>query len=212
MQMQKIWDQKNLQERIYKAGVIAVLVIDDADAAVPLAHALLKGGIDAIELTLRTPAAMDAIKEIKSNVPGEQVRQVVELGADFGVAPGLNPKIVKESQKLGFPFCPGIMTPSDIEAAVSLGCRLLKFFPAEPAGGVAYLKSMAGPYGHLNLRFIPLGGLNERNLASYLQLPIIPAVGGSWIAKRDVIRKRDWNTIARNAEQAMKIVKKMRGE
>jgi 2-dehydro-3-deoxyphosphogluconate aldolase/(4S)-4-hydroxy-2-oxoglutarate aldolase len=211
-----------LCNKMYRSGVIAVLVIDDAKDAVPLARALLEGGVDIMELTLRTPAAMDALAEIKNHVPEmmvgigtvltpEQVKLITELGAAFGVAPGLNPDVVKSAQQEGLPFSPGIVTPSDIECAVGLGCNVLKYFPAEPAGGLAYLKSMANPYSHLGLKYVPLGGLNQDNFKAYLEFPFVLAVGGSWIAKRDVIQKNDWKTITNNARRASEIVQSLRG-
>jgi 2-dehydro-3-deoxyphosphogluconate aldolase/(4S)-4-hydroxy-2-oxoglutarate aldolase len=215
--------ESNLEEKIYKCGVIAVLVIDNANDAVPLANALLEGGINAMELTLRTPAAMDALNQIRDNVPEmivgvgtvitqEQVNNIIDIGVMFGVAPGFNPNIVKAAQKGNLPFYPGIVTPSDIEAAVELGCRILKFFPAEPSGGLTYFKSMISPYSYLKLRYIPLGGLNEHNFKPYLLDESILAVGGTWIAKRDLIRNKDWKTIIGNAQMATKIVKNLRGE
>jgi len=211
-----------LCNKMYQSGVIAVLVIDDVKDAVPLAHALLEGGVDIMELTLRTPAAVDALQEIKDNVPEmvvgigtvltpDQVKQINTRGAAFGVAPGLNPKVVKTAQEEGLPFSPGIVTPSDIECAIELGCNVLKYFPAEPAGGLPYLKSMANPYGHLGLKYVPLGGLNQDNFKAYLEFPSILAVGGSWIAKRNVIQKNDWKTIMENARQASQVVKSVRG-
>ncbi|MFC1634307.1 bifunctional 4-hydroxy-2-oxoglutarate aldolase/2-dehydro-3-deoxy-phosphogluconate aldolase [Planctomycetota bacterium] len=211
-----------LCNKMYQSGVIAVLVIDEVKDAVPLARALLEGGVDIMELTLRTPAAVDALQEIKNHVPemmvgigtvlaSDQVRQITKLGAAFGVAPGLNPNVVKTAQKEGLPFSPGIVTPSDIECAIELGCNVLKYFPAEPAGGLAYLKSMANPYTHLGLKYVPLGGLNQDNFKAYLEFPSILAVGGSWIAKRDVIQKNDWKTITEIARQTSQVVKKLRG-
>jgi 2-dehydro-3-deoxyphosphogluconate aldolase/(4S)-4-hydroxy-2-oxoglutarate aldolase len=211
-----------LCNRMYQSGVIAVLIIDDVKDAVPLARALLEGKVDIMELTLRTPAAMDALQEIKNNVPEmmvgigtvltpDQVKQITKLGAAFGVAPGLNPDVVKTAQKEGLPFSPGIVTPSEIERAIELGCNVLKYFPAEPAGGLTYLKSMANPYNHLELKYVPLGGLNQSNFKAYLESPSILAVGGSWIAKRDVIQKNDWKTITNNARQASQVVKNLRG-
>lgn len=211
-----------LCNKMYRSGVIAVLVIDEVKDAVPLALVLLEGGVDIMELTLRTPAAVDALQEIKNNVPDmmvgigtvltpDQVRQITKLGAAFGVAPGLNPSVVKTAQEDGLPFSPGIVTPSDIECAVELGCNVLKYFPAEPAGGLTYLKSMASPYAHLNLKYVPLGGLNQDNFKAYLEFPSILAVGGSWIAKRDVIQKNDWKTITENAHRASQVVKQLRG-
>ncbi len=122
------------------------------------------------------------------------------------MAPGLNPRVVQRAQALGLPFAPGVATPSDIEAAVELGCRELKFFPAEPSGGMKYLTSMKAPYAHLELSFIPLGGLNAQNMASYLADPAIPAIGGSWLAPRKLIQQQDWDAITANAAEARSII------
>jgi 2-dehydro-3-deoxyphosphogluconate aldolase/(4S)-4-hydroxy-2-oxoglutarate aldolase len=208
-------------ERIESCGVVAVLVIDEVKHAVPLARALLAGGIDVMELTLRTPAALGSLRTIRAEVPEmlagigtiltpAQVLEVVEAHAQFGVAPGLNPGVVKTSQDAGLPFAPGVATPSDVEGALELGCRDVKFFPAEPSGGMKYLKSMAAPYSHLGVRFIPLGGLTAENMRSYLGDPIVPAIGGSWIASRKVIQAEDWDMITKNAEEARGIVDQLR--
>ncbi len=210
-----IWD------RIEKSGVIAVLVIDDEAHARPLAEALLAGGVDVMELTLRTDAALGALKTIRKEVPDmlagigtiltpEQVEQVVEADGAFGVAPGCNPRVVRRAQELGLPFGPGIATASDIEAAVELGCRQLKFFPAEPTGGMKYLKSVMAPYAHLGLKYVPLGGLNATNMVDYLSHPAVPAVGGSWIAKRDLIQQADWTAITERAAEARRIIDDLR--
>ncbi|MFC1758192.1 bifunctional 4-hydroxy-2-oxoglutarate aldolase/2-dehydro-3-deoxy-phosphogluconate aldolase [Planctomycetota bacterium] len=202
--------------RIEACGVVSVLVIDDAQHAVPLAKALLDGGIDAMELTLRTPAAIEALQLIRKNVPEmlagigtiltkQQIGDVVEAGARFGVAPGLNANIVTEAQRLGLPFAPGIATPSDVELAIELGCRELKFFPAEPSGGLGYLKSLAAPYAHLGIRYVPLGGVNLTNLPAYMSDPNVMAVGGSWLAPRADINKQDWQTITDRAAEARRV-------
>ncbi|NLF06790.1 MAG: bifunctional 4-hydroxy-2-oxoglutarate aldolase/2-dehydro-3-deoxy-phosphogluconate aldolase [Pirellulaceae bacterium] len=198
--------------RIERTGILAVLVVDRAKDAAPLARALLDGGIDAIELTLRTEAAIDAIRTIKRETPemlvgagtvlsAEQVRRAAEAGADFALAPGMNPTVVRAAQTIGLPFVPGTATPSDIERALECGCRTLKFFPAEPSGGLPYLKSMAAPYAHLDVRFIPLGGLNADNAVGYLGDPLVAAVGGSWIAGRKSIADGAWPTITALARQ-----------
>ena len=208
-------------EKIDRAGVIAVLVVDEVKHAVPLAHALMKGGVDAIELTLRTPAAMDAAKAIKKEVPEltlgfgtvltvDQVKAVADLGADFAVAPGCNPKVIEEANKFGLSFAPGIMTPSDIELAVEQGCRVLKYFPAETSGGMDQLKNMSAPYQYLDLKFIPLGGLNILNASTYLESRLITAIGGSWIAKRDVIQSENWELITSNALEIRQLIDKVR--
>ena len=215
------YDQ-SIYNEIYKTGVIAVLVIDRTEDAVPTAKALIDNGINAIELTLRTSAALDALQEIKANVPEMiigvgtvlepgQIRRIVDNGASFAVAPGLNPAVIEEAKKKQLPFAPGVVTPSDIECAIELGCDVLKFFPAEPSGGMNYLKSMSGPYKHLDLKYIPLGGLNAKNMREYLESDLVPAIGGSWLAASNLIAQENWSQIARNAKEASSIVKEIRG-
>ncbi|MCA9230832.1 MAG: bifunctional 4-hydroxy-2-oxoglutarate aldolase/2-dehydro-3-deoxy-phosphogluconate aldolase [Planctomycetales bacterium] len=205
------------------AGVLAVLVVDDAADAVPLAEALLAGGVNAMELTLRTEAAMDSLVAIRQSVPGMkvgigtiltpvQVEQVAAAGAAFGVSPGINPEVVKAARNCGLPFAPGIATPTDIETALSLGCRRLKFFPAAPSGGLPYLRSIAAPYNHLGLKYIPLGGVSMQNIAEYLGDPLIAAVGGSWLAPRNVVAAKDWTAIEANAKEARQAVDAVRGQ
>ena len=208
-------------ERIQSCGVIAVLVIDEADHAVSLAKALLDGGVSAMELTLRTDAALDALKSVRDHVPEmlagvgtilttDQVRCAFDAGAAFGVAPGLNANVVRSAQKIGLPFAPGIVTPSDIESAVELGCRELKFFPAEPSGGMKYLSSISAPYQHLGLQYVPLGGINATNMTEYLAKQNVPAVGGSWIARREQIQSGDWPAITANAARARRAIDSLR--
>jgi len=210
-----------IEKKIDNTGVIAVIIIDELKHAIPLAEALLKGGVDAIELTLRTPAALDAARIIKKEVPEitlgfgtvlttEQVKAVVDVGADFAVAPGCNPKIIAEAKKQGLSFAPGIMTPTDIEIAIEQGCRILKFFPAKTSGGLAHLKSMAAPYQYLGLKFIPLGGVNMSNAADYLESPLITAVGGSWLAKRHLIQAENWHQITQNAKEIRALIDEMK--
>jgi 2-dehydro-3-deoxyphosphogluconate aldolase/(4S)-4-hydroxy-2-oxoglutarate aldolase len=224
--MQPIAQQAMRPEIIKKiddAGIAAVLVIDELKHAIPLANALLKGGVDAIELTLRTPVALDAAKAIKQEFPEitlgigtvlttEQVKAAAGIGADFAVAPGCNPKIIAEARLHGLSYAPGIQTASDIELAVEQGCRILKYFPAESAGGMHHLKNMAGPYQYLGLKFIPLGGLNIGNARSYLESDLITAIGGSWLAKRPLIQAEDWDTITRNAKEIRDLITDIRSD
>lgn len=209
-------NDERLNMLVEKNPVIAVLVIDDADDAVPLARSLLAGGVGAMELTLRTPAALDALRRIRQEVPEmvagtgtvltrEQVRQVKAAGAQFAVAPGMNRNVLEEAAAQELPFAPGIATPSDIEAALEFDCRIMKFFPAVPSGGLDYLKSMAAPYLHLGLQFIPLGGLTEGTLHEWLGSPLVCAVGGSWIAPRELINEKNWGEITRRAANATSI-------
>ncbi|WP_229130251.1 bifunctional 4-hydroxy-2-oxoglutarate aldolase/2-dehydro-3-deoxy-phosphogluconate aldolase [Ancylomarina sp. 16SWW S1-10-2] len=207
--------------KIDKSGIIAVLVIDELKHAVPVAQALLKGGVNAIELTLRTPVAMDAARLIKKEVPEmslgfgtvltvDQVKAVADLGADFAVSPGCNTKIIAEAYKQGLSFAPGVMTPSDIEVAIEQGCRVLKYFPAETSGGMKHLTNMVAPYKYLGLKFIPLGGCNIENAPSYLESSLITAIGGSWVAKQSLIQAEDWDTITANALEIRELITKIR--
>lgn len=213
--------QPELAQRIQDTGIVAVLIIDRAEDAVPLARALLAGGVNVMELTLRTPAALDALKAIRAGVPEmtagvgtilttDQVKQVVDADAAFGVSPGVNPRVLAAAREAGLSFAPGIVTPSDIELAVEHGCKLLKFFPAEPSGGLAYLKAIAAPYAHLGLRYVPLGGVSDKNMASYLVDPNIAALGGSWLAPKDLIKAGAWEGITALAADAVQIIKSIR--
>lgn len=197
--------------------LIAVITINDAKNAVPLAKALYNGGISAIELTLRTDAALESIRRIRAEVPEmvvaagtvltpKQIDEVVKAGAHWAVAPGTNPRVLQAAQDAGLFFAPGIMTPSDIEAALEFGCRLLKFFPAGTTGGMKHLKAMSAPYNHLGLSYIPLGGVNTTNLADFVSDPLIAAVGGSWLAKPDQIKNGEFDKIQAQAEEAAKII------
>ena len=208
-------------DKIDDAGIIAVLVIDELKHAVPVAKALLAGGVDTIELTLRTPVALDAARAIKDEVPEmnlgfgtvltiQQVEAVAKLGADFAVAPGCNPKVIEAAREQGLSFAPGIMTPTDIEIAIEQGCRILKYFPAESSGGMNHLVNMVAPYQYLGLKFIPLGGLSMANAASYLESPLITAIGGSWLAKRPLIQAENWAAITQNAKEIKELIKQIR--
>jgi 2-dehydro-3-deoxyphosphogluconate aldolase/(4S)-4-hydroxy-2-oxoglutarate aldolase len=131
---------------------------------------------------------------------------VVAAGGRFGVAPGLNEAVVRKAQECWLPFIPGVMTPSEVERALALGCKLLKFFPADAAGGLKMLKAIAAPYAHTGVKFIPLGGLNATNAAEYLALPGVAAVGGSWIVERKLIKEKNWAAISRLVREALTLV------
>lgn len=202
-------------ERMKKTGVVAGFSVENVKHAVPLANALLAGGIEVIELTFRTPAALDALRAISAGVPEmlvgvgtiltpEQVVQVKAAGADFGVSPGMNPRVIKAAQEAGLPFAPGIATPSDLEAAIELGCRFVKFFPAESLGGLPYLRSMGTPYKHLGIQYFPLGGLNAQNMGDYLKESNVPTIGGSWIVKNELVDNEDWAGLTARAADVIK--------
>ena len=212
---------ESLSARITTAGIVAVLIIDREDDGVPLANALLAGGVDVIELTLRTPAALGALRRIREEVPEmlvgagtvlspAQVLAVKAAGAAFGVSPGMNPRVLHAAADAGLPFAPGVATPTDVEQALECGCRLLKFFPAEASGGLAYLKAMSAPYLHIGVQFIPLGGVSEKNMASYLSDPLIAAIGGSWLAPREAIHEARWQDITTLAQRASNLIKSTR--
>jgi 2-dehydro-3-deoxyphosphogluconate aldolase / (4S)-4-hydroxy-2-oxoglutarate aldolase len=199
---------------LLKRRVIPVIVIDDANKAEPLAEALLKGGMDIIEVTCRTAAAPEALRRLRTSFPDmlvgagtvvtpEQAALCIDLGVQFGLAPGLNPDTVNRFRENGIPFIPGVMTPSEIERGLALGCRLLKYFPAGACGGPAALKSVAAPYASLGVKFCPTGGIGLDNMADYLALPVVASVGGSWIASRNQIANGDWAAITDNAHAAL---------
>lgn len=203
-------------DQIRKKRIVPVAVIDNLDHAVPLAEALLAGGLEVIEIMFRTTLAEAAIRNITEAFPSmlvgagtlldaDQLKRAKDAGARFAVAPGLNEKVVTASLKLGLTFIPGVMTPSDVERGLGLGCKLQKFFPAETAGGVPMLKALAGPYGHTGVKFIPLGGVTPKNAAEYLALPIVAAVGGSWLCDRKLIAARNWSAITALTVEAVRI-------
>ncbi len=211
----------SISMKLKNAGIIAVLTLQQKESVKPVIESLLEGGVTAIELTLRTPIAVDAINMITEKYPEiicgagtvlspQQLVRAKEAGAVFGVAPGLNRNVLNKALEENFPFAPGIATASDIEAALEFGCTLLKFFPAEPLGGLPYLKSINGPYKHLGISYIPLGGINERNVSVYAGESIINSVGGSWIAPASLIADGKWNVIKNNAENALIIYRKER--
>jgi 2-dehydro-3-deoxyphosphogluconate aldolase / (4S)-4-hydroxy-2-oxoglutarate aldolase len=201
-------------EELLKRPVIPVIVIDHADDAEPLAEALLKGGMDVIEVTCRTAAAPEALARIKQSFPEmllgagtvvtpDQAKMCIDLGVNFGLAPGLNPETVEFFQENGTLFIPGVMTPSEIEAGMAMGLTLLKFFPAGAAGGVNMLKNLSAPYAPLGVRFCPTGGLNLENMNDYLSLSVVSAIGGSWLATKDQIAEKRWDLITAQVKEAL---------
>jgi len=206
-------------QRLSQCRVVAGFSVNSAEHAVLIAKALLAGGIGAIELTLRTPAAMDGLRAICKEVPDmligagtiltpETVAEVKKIGAHFGVSPGMNPRVIHAAQKADLPFAPGICTPTELESAIELDCRFVKFFPAEPSGGLKYLRSMAAPYKHLNIQYFPLGGLNAENMIDYLKDPAIPAIGGSWIVTKELVDNRNWEGITSRASEVIQATRK----
>ncbi len=208
--------------KIAQLGIVPVIAMDRVDDALPLADALLEGGLPVIEITFRTEAAAAVIETISRNRPElllgagtvlgvENLERARSCGAAFGVAPGLNPRVVARANELGFPFVPGIATPTDIEAALALDCTTLKFFPSEAAGGVPMLKALSAPYKHMGVRFVPTGGVNMGNLESYLGLDTVAAVGGTWLAKKDDIAAGRWADIRQRCREAVEAATRARG-
>ncbi len=207
-------------KQLLQRPVIPVIVIERAEDAEPLAEALLAGGMDVVEITFRTAAAAEAIKNIRKAFPDmlvgagtvvtpELAQRAIDAGVSFGLAPGLNSETVKFFQKSDTLFIPGVMTPSEIEQGLALGCTLLKFFPAGPAGGVDMLKALGGPYASQGVQFCPTGGVNLENMNDYLRLPIVGNIGGSWLATQQQIADKQWNKITQQVKVALaKVVRK----
>ena len=204
-------------ESLLKQRLICVAVIDRPDDAVPLAEALLAGGLSVMEVPFRTAAAADAIARIRKKLPtmligagtllaADQVQRAVDAGAQFGVAPGLNESVLAAANKHQMPFFPGVMTPTEVDRALNLGFKHLKFFPAEASGGVAMLKALAGPFSHTGVKFVPTGGINATNLANYLAVPQVAAIGGSWMAERKLVTEKAWPRIISLTAEALKVV------
>ena len=203
-----------------KIGIIPVVVLDDAKDALPLAKALCEGGLPCAEVTFRTAAAEESIRVMSSAFPEmlvgagtvlttDQVDRAIAAGAKFIVSPGFNPKVVKYCQEKNIPITPGIQTPTEIEAALELGLTTVKFFPAEPAGGLKMIKAIAAPY--VNVSFMPTGGISEKNVREYLAYDRIVACGGSWMVKKDLVANGEFDRIRDMVAEAAAIVKEMRG-
>ena len=203
-----------------KTGLIPVVTLENAADAVPLASALLRGGLSTAEITFRTGAAARAIAMIREREPGvmtgagtvltkDALRDALSAGAQFIVAPGFNPSLAEEALAAGVPYIPGVMTPTEIEAAMGLGLTVLKFFPAEAAGGVRMLKALSAPYR--SVRFMPTGGITPDNLRDYLALPCVICCGGSFVADGKRIAAGDFAGIEQTARETAALVRAIRG-
>lgn len=201
---------------LQKSPIIPVIIIEDANLALPLAQAIVTGGIKVLEITLRTPAALKAIKEIATKLPEvvvgagtvlniEQLKQAQEAGAQFAVSPGLSTHLVKAAKELELPYLPGIVTPSEAMQAQEMQLKALKFFPAESFGGVKTLKSYSQVFPQL--QFCPTGGVSIQNLKEYLALPNVSTVGGTWLTPHDIIKQQNWDTVTQLVKQALAALK-----
>lgn len=197
------------------AGLIPVIKVDRAQDAVPLCGALARGGLPVAEITFRTAAAEEAIRLVHDALPDvllgagtvltpNQADRAWAAGARYIVSPGLNPRLVKHCLDKGYAILPGCSGPSDIEAALELGLHTLKFFPAEALGGVSMIKALLGPYHHV--KFVPTGGISEKNLGDYLAVPGVIACGGSWMLPNDAVASGDWSRIERSAAEAVRLI------
>ena len=208
-------------DRIAEIGVLPVIAIENPEHAVPLSDPLLAGGLPVAEITFRTSAAAEVIARMAKERPALLVGAGTVLdrisldiakksGAQFGLAPGFDPEIVDHAADQGFPFVPGIMTPSELSAAMRKGAKVFKFFPAGTIGGPEALKSIAAPFAHLGLKFVPTGGVSLANMRDWLKLPAVAAVGGTWIAKTEDIRAQAWDKIAAHCREAIAAVAEAR--
>ena len=207
-------------KEIGHTGIVPVVVLNKVADAVPLADALIKGGLPCAEVTFRTAAAEESIREIAKKFPEmfvgagtvlttEQVDRAIGAGAKFIVSPGFNPKVVEYCIKNNYPICPGIMTPTELEMALGFGLDVVKFFPAENAGGLKMIKAMSAPY--TMMKFMPTGGINATNVRDYLACDKILACGGSWMVKGDLIKGGNFAEIEKLTAEAAAIVKEIRG-
>jgi 2-dehydro-3-deoxyphosphogluconate aldolase/(4S)-4-hydroxy-2-oxoglutarate aldolase len=194
--------------------LVCVAVIERADDAVPLAEALLAGGLQVLEVTFRTTAAAESIRRIRRDVPqialgagtlltADNVKQAVDAGAQFGVSPGLTEAVSAAARAADIPLFPGVITPTEIMQALDFGWTHLKFFPAETVGGIAALQALAGPFAHTGVKFIPTGGITAANLHHYLSLPQVAAVAGSWMAEKSLLADKSWGKITALAAEAV---------
>lgn len=200
---------------LFEHRLVPVVVVDDAGTATGLAEALMAGGLPVAEVTFRTPAARDAIKAMAAHggvlvgagtvrTPA-QVDQAVEAGAQYIVSPGLSVAVVRRCQELGVPVLPGAVTATEVQAASELGLDTVKFFPAETSGGVAAIKALAAPFG--DVRFVPTGGVGPKNLADYLAVASVAAVGGSWMCPRDLLAAGDYAALEKLTREAVALVR-----
>jgi len=207
---------QNPMDLIAALGVVPVVAIERVEDAVPLADALLEGGLPVAEITFRTAVAADVLASIRDARPElcvgagtildlTSLHRAIDNGARFGLAPGLDPEIVAAAGSASLPFCPGVMTPSDLTVATRLGIKLAKFFPAGAAGGPAFLEGISLPFAHLGVRFIPTGGVSEATMGDWLRLKSVLAVGGTWIARTQDIREGRFAEITRKARAAIKV-------
>jgi len=199
--------------------ILPAVTFSSADEALPVAEAMLRGGLHVMEVTFRTAVAAEAIAIIRKNLPEmyvgagtllsvAQLKQAMDTGAQFGLAPGFNPAVCNNALDNQFPFIPGVMTPSEIESAAEMGFDILKLFPASQLGGAHFLRAIQDPYRSLQIMFIPMGGVSVNNMNEYLALKNVIAVGGSWMTKEEFIRTGQFDKITGSVKEALLKIKK----
>ena len=204
----------NHMEQFFKKRILPALTFPDPEKAVSVAKNILEGGINVIEVCFRTSSAEESIRNIRNEtsdlyigagtiITTKQVEVAKKAGAQFGLAPGFNPEIVKAAMANDLPFIPGVSSPSEIEIALEMGCKIQKLFPVELLGGIAMLKSLWGPYNHTGIKFIPTGGISLKNMNDFLELPNVLAIGGSWLTSKHLIEKQEFLKIKANVIKAI---------
>lgn len=203
-----------MHHSIFKSKLLPAVTVHDTDSALHIAEAFLEAGLNIMEITFRTTAASASISAIEKTYPGmhigagslltaEDISAAADSGAEFGLSPGYNPDIAGKALDLGFPFIPGVLSPSEIECAFAAGFDVLKIFPVQSIGGDDYIKNLEGPYLHTGMKFIPMGGVNLENMNSYLKYESVLAVGGSWLNPQSLIQQGNFGEITKITRQSM---------
>lgn len=206
----------NVMKNLFGKGLLPAVTLDDVDIAKRLAETYLQAGLDILEITFRTDATLAAIEAIAKTFPElkvgagtilrpRQIKLAQNAGAKFGLSPGFNERVVRAARDNSFPFVPGVMTPSEIEKGLAAGCKILKLYPADIAGGVKYIKSLEGPYLQTGVSFIPMGGVNLHNLSEYLNCDSVIAAGGSWLASKEEISGEDFGRIGETVRDSLEV-------
>lgn len=216
-------DMPDMLARIKRTAVIPVVALPDAQSSLRLAEALKAGGLNCMEITFRTEAGREGLRLVKKEFPDfllgagtvtlvDELKAAQDAGADFAVAPGMNPRIVKKATDIGLPFYPGVCTPSEMEIAMDYGATTLKFFPAEAMGGLNTVKALHAPYKHRGVTFLPTGGIRQDTLASYLLYEGVTAVGGTWLAPMGLLQEGNWTEIEKITRATIEVVRQVRKE
>lgn len=203
-------------ESFFSGRILPAVTFEKGNNVIEVVKAIYEGGLNVLEIPFRTSFAREAISIVRENFPDmyvgagtiltpQQVLEAKEAGAQFALSPGLNPKVIEKANEISLPFIPGVMTPSEVEQALELGCIIQKLFPVALAGGIDMLKALLGPYNHTGVRFISMGGVNIQNMSDFLRSKNVIAIGGSWLATTEMIENNDYDTVRKHVEEAVKI-------